>query len=237
MSPEQPPPSDSGLQGLGRLMTTHKTKTALVVETLRQAILNGDIGPGERFDVRKVAQQLNVSITPVREALRILQADGLVNYDEHRAISAIELSPNDAAEVYALRALIEGFATQGAAERIDATVAKLLQELHAEMEKAVKAGDQQAALIANRRWHFAIYTASGYSLTISFINRLWATYEWNSIWKVPGRLGQSLSEHRAITKELIAGRGVEAAALMAQHVRGGEQAVLSYKHLGGQEQT
>ena len=93
-------------------MPTYKSKTMLAVDVLRERIVAGEISPGERFDVRKIAAEMEMSITPIREALRILQADGLVSYDEHRSISAMKLQPDDAEELYRLRAVVEGLATE-----------------------------------------------------------------------------------------------------------------------------
>lgn len=212
-----------------------KTKTAFVVEVLRDAMVNGELVGGHRFDVRRIAKDLNVSITPVREALRILQADGWVDYDEHRAISVIDLTPVDAAEIYALRSVVEGFATQRAADALSDDGRELVRTLHASMEEAVARGDVEAARVANRSWHFAIYKSAVSRFTIPIIERLWAAFIWNSIWSVPGRLKQSLDEHAAITVALLEGDGVRAGALMAEHVGGGERAVQVFRRLDEEE--
>ena len=85
----------------------HKTRTQLVVEVLREKILSGDIKAGEPLRQSALAEELNVSRIPVREALVQLEAEGLVKFEAHKGATATELSVEQASELFELRALIE----------------------------------------------------------------------------------------------------------------------------------
>jgi DNA-binding GntR family transcriptional regulator len=214
----------------GRFRDSPKTKTTFVVESLRKALANQDIAPGERFDVRKLAAELNVSITPVREALRMLQAEGLVQYDEHKAISAINLTPEDATEIYALRCLLEAYSAELAATRLKPFHREQILLAHEEMAAAVADGRSNTHE-ANANWHFAVYRAAESRFTVTFIETLWSAFDWASIWTLPGRLERSLEEHEAITAAVVRGDREAAGTLMRSHILGGEEAVLEFHHI------
>lgn len=162
-----------------------------------------------------------MSITPVREALRILQADGLVSYDEHRAISVADLTSEDADEVYTLRAMLESLATTRAVERCDESDKETIRLAHDAMLAAVGGGDNNAIRRANQRWHFAIYSAARTRYVHSFVVRLWTRFDWNSSWDAPGRLTESVKEHQMIMDALLSGSAELAGVLMRQHITGG----------------
>ncbi|MGH9066712.1 MAG: GntR family transcriptional regulator [Acidimicrobiales bacterium] len=207
------------------LAPAHKTKTTLAAEALRESLAAGQLSPGQRIDVRRMAADLGMSITPVREALRLLQADGLVSYDEHRRISAAALSPEDADEVYVLRAMLEGMATERAAARRLPDDLSRIDRAQSDLESALAAGDPIRAHQANRAWHFAIYRAAGTRYTLAFITRLWSLYEWHAIWGLPGRLDQSVAEHRVIGDAIALGEPGRAGALLRRHIETSRQAI------------
>lgn len=209
-------------------MSGYKSKTTFALETIRERILSGEVARGERFDVRSLADELGMSITPVREALRILQTDGLVSYEEHRAISALTLSREEAEELYVLRSMLESFATQRACERWDGVTQEEASSIHDKMIAAVEAGDIEAAGEANRDFHFLIYRVASTRFIEPMISRLWDQYAWSSIWSVPRRLHDSIVEHAAVLEALACGDAESAASLMRAHIDGGAEAVRTH---------
>lgn len=207
------------------MTTGYKSKTTVAAEAIRQKILDGTVARGERMDVRILATELGMSITPVREALRILQSEGLVSYDEHRAISAMTLSAEDAHELYVFRAMVEGFTTELAARRWTPEDSARSLALHEDMARAVEAGDVAAASLANRAWHFAIYRAATTRFIEPVITRLWDQFAWNTIWSVPNRLHHSVAEHARILDAVESGDCELAGRLMREHINGGAEAV------------
>ena len=210
-------------------MQEYKTKTMLAVEALRSKLEAGEVGPGGRFDVRKLAAELSMSITPVREALRLLQAEGLVTYDEHRSISPMELTVDEAGELYLLRSTLESLATKLAAARMTPADGAEIVNCHSAMVRAVESGDDRGAIVANREWHNAVYRAAHARFVESYIHRLWNQVAWAAIWHTPGRLDQSVREHGDITALLVgddSDKADKAAELMRLHIVGSEQLVL-----------
>jgi DNA-binding GntR family transcriptional regulator len=93
----------------------YRTMQRIVTDRVRSAILSGQFGPGERVPQDDLAQQLGVSRMPVREALRILESEGLVELRPHRGAVVVDLLPEDIAEVFEIRAMLEGKAAALAA--------------------------------------------------------------------------------------------------------------------------
>jgi DNA-binding GntR family transcriptional regulator len=209
----------------------YKSKMTMAREALTRAILKGDYSSGQRFNIRQLAEELNMSVTPVREALRLLQAEGLVVYDEHRSVSAVELSEADTAEIYALRLLLEGMATEWAVENGSDEQLDLIAQAHEKMVRAVRSGDTAAAHRYNREWHFAIYRSSGTTFALEFISKLWARYQWHAIWQIPGRLETSVAAHEAITNAIVERDRDLAGKLLRQHVADGPVAIDQYRTL------
>ncbi len=166
-----------------------------------------------------------MSITPVREALRILQADGLVSYDEHRSISATELTPLDADEIYTLRSMLEGLAAEWAAERRTDEEIALMRRAHERMIASVVEKDDRGAKDANKEWHFIVYDAAHTSYLAEVISRIWTRVEWNTIWGAPGQIDKSVREHGEITEAIERGDIALAGQLMRSHLFGGRAAV------------
>ena len=209
-------------------MVDYKSKTMLAVDALRDQFLTGTVERGQRFDVRRIAAELGMSITPVREALRILQADGLVNYDEHRSISAMQLQPDDAVEIYLLRSTLESLATRLASERWRANDETAIRLAHENMLAAAASGHSAGASEANRIWHFAVYAAARTRFVEPTISRLWSQVAWSSTWTVSGRLQTSVVEHAAITEAVLSRKPKQAEKLMREHITGGQRAVMEH---------
>lgn len=136
----------------------HKTRTQLVAEAIREKILSGEIKAGEPLRQAALAEELNVSRIPVREALLQLEAEGLVNFEAHKGATATQLSADQIDEIFDLRALLE-------AELLSHSIQKLtprdLLEAEAilyDLEEAVKRGDTQLATgKLNAEFHGKLY--------------------------------------------------------------------------------
>lgn len=207
--------------------TAYRTKTELAVDFLRDEILRGGLAPGQRIRPNELAAQLAMSPTPVREALRLLQADGLVRYRSHQEIVVAEHSPAEAAEVYLLRSSLEPLATElGAAQLADGQL-HALERLHERLQAAVDAGRRPQTATINAAWHWAIYEASCSPVLLSFIRRLWEAFPWRTMWALPGRVEASAEEHGGIMAALRRRDAQLAAELMRAHIESGRGSVLA----------
>src|SRR6187549_3157517 len=113
-----------------------------VAELLRQRIFNRELAPGSWIDELKLAEEYGISRTPLREALKVLAAEGLVTMKVRRGAYVTEVSEQDLAEVYHLLSLLESDAAGVVAQKATETQLRELKSLHAELEAAVKNRDK-----------------------------------------------------------------------------------------------
>lgn len=148
------------------------TRTDLVADSIRSAILSGLLRPGDTLVERRLAEQLGVSKTPVREALIALSATGLVVISPNRGVTVRALAPDDLRKAYEVRLLLEpwavGRATRLAAPAIAAEARQALDEA-----KSLLSGEDPTALsLANRRFHRALYAACGNELVTAQLDNV-----------------------------------------------------------------
>lgn len=135
----------------------YKTIRELLFEHIRDLIISGKLEAGRKLVEEELAEQFNVSRTPVREALRKLEIEGLVQYQPRRGVVVTGFSRDDVDEIYAARAVLEGLAARLAAERAtDAEIAELGRRL-AQMNRASEAGDFQRTARIHTRFDDVLY--------------------------------------------------------------------------------
>lgn len=206
--------------------TAHRTKTDLAVQFLRDQILTGELPPGRRIRPNELAAEFAMSPTPVREALRVLQADGLVRYRSHQEIVVVEHSPEEALEVYRLRSLLEPLATELGGVRLTDGQLRTLERLHDRLVSAADSGRRRSTGTINASWHWTIYEASASPLLLSFVRRLWEAFPWRTMWVLPGRADTSVEEHSRIMDALRADDAALAAIHMRAHIESGRDTLL-----------
>ncbi len=143
-----------------------------VKEQLMDDILRGRLPPGTRIVETRIAQQFGVSQAPVREALRDLEMLGFVISSAFRGTQVRRVSKEELAEIYPIRAALEGVAARAAATRIDEAALAHLEELLATMREAASRGDDRAQVEADVAFHHAIVEASGNRLLKQFWERM-----------------------------------------------------------------
>lgn len=146
-----------------------QTAHEYVRETLRQAILSGELPGGTRLVQAELAKELKVSITPVREALRDLSAEQLIHLDPHRGGIVHELTDGDLQEILDLRMLLELEVMRRAAERITLAQLEQAQDIH---EAMVLATHSAMWVTLNRDFHFTIYEAGGSPRLLGIVRNL-----------------------------------------------------------------
>ncbi|GEK09172.1 GntR family transcriptional regulator [Pseudoalteromonas sp. McH1-7] len=137
----------------------HKTRTQLVAEAIREKILTGEIKAGEPLRQAALADELNVSRIPVREALLQLEAEGLVNFEAHKGATVTRLSAEQIDEIFDLRALLEAELLRHSIEKLTARDLLEAEAILAELEEATAAGDTQLATgKLNAEFHSKLYS-------------------------------------------------------------------------------
>ena len=149
-----------------------QTLAATVSQRLRSLILDGQLPPGTTLRLSPLAASLGVSVQPVREALRRLEAQGLVVLTPRRGARVAELSVEDAEETYALRVALESLCAGRAARRFADSDLVELGRLFDRMEMAERAGDLTAFIDADHAFHGYLYGVSGSSRLIRMIAEL-----------------------------------------------------------------
>ena len=195
-----------------------------VAELLRQRIFSRALEPGSWIDELRIAEELGISRTPLREALKVLAAEGLVTMKVRRGAYVTEVSEQDLRDVYHLLALLESDAA--AVVATTATDAQLtdLQALHQELENAVT--DRDRFFTINERFHMRLLALANNrwrDQMVGDLRKVMKLNRHNSLFK-SGRLQESLAEHRAIVAALVARQANEAAKRMREHFANGLQA-------------
>lgn len=206
----------------------YKSKTDIVEEYLRRKITRGEIRPGQRLQQDAVALELGTSSTPVREALRRLEAEGLVTYLPHKGVMVREVDSSRIHEIYVLRALLEGFSTREAVPRLTEENLVVLVALHEDMRAYLLAGDMQNFTATNDQWHMTIHKAAASELLRQMIAWLWRISPWDALWVIPGRAEAAHSEHQRILEALRRRDAATAEQTMADHIRSGERALVRF---------
>ncbi len=191
----------------------HRTLAERAFGTLHEAIVTGVLAPGERLPIEELAEVLDMSPMPIREALRQLDSAGLVENIPHRGARVTELSLDDLREVYEARLALEGLAIRHAAERFseeDAARARERLEAHV---KTYQDEDQRALRSTHTAFHFALYNAARSRWMIRLIKPLWESGDRYRFALLPLRLNleRRRLEHERIL-EACAAHDVEAAA-------------------------
>ena len=149
------------------------TKTALAIRELRKAIRSGKIHQGEQLTVGELAEQLGMSPTPVREAMRTLQAEGLITQTPHHTLAVITLSEKDVQEIYVVRLLVEPLATQLATPHLTEEDFARLHQLNAAMHEADITHHMDRRYELNHDWHFTLYACAQNRVLLNTITSLW----------------------------------------------------------------
>jgi len=171
-----------------------------VLEYIRDAILSGRLAAGTRIDQHAIADELGVSIIPVRESLRQLEAEGLIEKRPYRGAFVSTLSLTELMDIYVTREALEELAARIAVQRMTPEALANLDSLLAEMENATALGDRSALFDLNGAFHFTLYTASQNTILCQLIESLW---ERSTVYRrrftfMPERAAQALAEHREI---------------------------------------
>ena len=195
-----------------------------VAELLRQRIFRRALEPGSWIDETRIAEELGISRTPLREALKVLAAEGLVTMKMRRGAYVTEVSERDLSEVYHLLSLLESDAAGVVAQRATAADLQSLQALHDELEDAV--GDRERFFAVNERFHMrllAIADNRWRDQMVADLRKVMKLNRHNSLLKA-GRIEESLQEHRAVMQALHAGDPAAAVARMREHFANGLEA-------------
>jgi DNA-binding GntR family transcriptional regulator len=192
------------------------SKTDLVAALIRELIITGELAPGEQLRQRDLAQRFGVSQTPVREAMRRLESEGLLVCDTHRGFTVAAPDGGRIEENFQIRAALESLGASLAARRIDAEGLARLRNLNDKM-RVLSDGDPAYAEL-NREFHFTVYEYAHSPLLLSLMRLLWASLHGGPrVWRTHA---ESARQHDEILSALASADADAASARTYQHIMG-----------------
>ena len=201
-----------------------------VYKVLREAILKGDLTTGEKITEVEIAEQLNVSRTPVREAFRMLELEELINIvPQHGVFVAGVETKKEIDDIFQLRMELEGLAAYLAARNISNEQIKKLEEYSKQIEKCIEENDQKACIRVDIAFHQIIKEASNNKWLDKFLDSLFeqATRFRSSSFAQKGRMNEFLNEHKELARAIADGNPELAQELAKKHIRGAWNSILS----------
>jgi DNA-binding GntR family transcriptional regulator len=205
----------------GRRPMQYRTKEEQVADYLRESIIAGRLPRGTRLKQLEIAKLLQTSITPVREALKMLAAEGYVVGDSYRGATVAPFDITASNETINLRILLETQLVRAAVEKASAAEIEELRGLAKEFERAVAAGENEAARATNYRFHRRMFEIPNMPQTLHFVQVLWARYPFDLINKLSGRVSRAAAEHEDLLNAFIS-RDIAAALLATRrHIEAG----------------
>jgi DNA-binding GntR family transcriptional regulator len=186
---------------------------------LRDQIASGRYEPLEQLRQENVARDFGVSVPPVREALKTLEAEGQVVYYPRRGYFVAKLSAAELVETYAIRDLLETEATRRAVGALDDNDIARMKTAIKEMESAHRSDDVAVMTAANRRFHFTVFDGAGMPRMAEMIRVLWdSTDRYRSVYYASSQHRRRVNaEHRAIMTAVAHGDADTAATLQREH--------------------
>ncbi|MBP3887291.1 MAG: GntR family transcriptional regulator [Cellulosilyticum sp.] len=192
-----------------------------VFKSIRESILSGEYKAGDPLRETVIAKQLNVSRTPVREAIRQLELEGLVYSIPNKETVVSGISEMDVQDIFMIRSRVEGLAAKKAAERITDEEIKEIQEVLELTEFYAHKGDIEHIGELDHKFHDLIYIAAKSKMMKHVLSDFHSYVQKTRMisLSMPGRIEGLLKEHTAIYNAIKRKDGEEAEQLMEQHVR------------------
>lgn len=202
-----------------RPLTAPRSLTEDAADRIREQILGGGFRQGEHLVEAKIAEQLNISRGPVREAFKLLRAEGLLNEEPRRGTFVVSLTAQDVRDIYGLRAALEGRAARLIARSQNPAALARLRALADDIDRAVAANDAVAASRADLAFHEGLCELCGNSriheVFMRYVPTLRGLLRLDE--KVLGSLDEISSQHRPFVQAIESGDEESAARLLSEH--------------------
>ena len=220
------------LDGLHALPAPARTLSITVADRLRRLIVTNRLRPGDPLRLAAIADRLGVSVQPVREAVRLLAAEGLVVIEPHRGAYVAKLSIEDVEELYAVRVALEGLMARVATERLTDEDLTELQACFAAMQRTEQADDRPGFIAADRAFHERLYEAGQRPRLLARILDLWdaSTRARPILYEAWATLEDAVSDHEPLFRAITKRDPQAAEAATRAHLEGAASRVLAALH-------
>lgn len=199
---------------------TFRTKQDQVADILRERVIAGVYARGTKLKQSEIAEELGVSITPVREALHILEAEGYISGLSHRGLLVPQFDPAETQEIFDLRLMLERDLTAFALPNVTPQHLEEMKGFQRVVSELTRGRDRLATRTANFRFHFRLYELADRPQTLKFVRVLWAKYPF-IYQELGGRRMRHIEEHERFLACVEAGDRDGAVEAMADHIRSG----------------
>jgi DNA-binding GntR family transcriptional regulator len=199
----------------------------LVTRELRRRILVGDLAPGERLVEERLAELLGVSRNPVREAMRVLAAEGFVEVTPRRGAAVARLSAGEAEELFDVRMALEGLAARLAARKRSPGAIERLRSLLERARAAVDTGDLSGVADLNTEFHAAVVDAAGNAYLNLVVEPMLRRAQWVFLQTADARAPHSWTEHVGLLDAIVAGDEAAAEEHAMAHVAAARESYLA----------
>ncbi|QDY71382.1 GntR family transcriptional regulator [Qingshengfaniella alkalisoli] len=197
----------------------HQTKEEYVADFLREGIISGQFPRGSKLKQAQIAEMIGTSITPVREAIKLLEAEGFILGTSHRGAIVAPFDINATEEITDLRITLECKLGVKALSRLTSQDIEELRSLQDQIEAAAARNDKEAVRTINYRFHELIYIAAELPQTLRFVRALWARYPFDLINRLDNRIDRASQEHRDMLNAVISRDETAFLQALRSHIR------------------
>jgi len=215
---------------LGRLriqLDNHMTLREKIVETIRQAIVNGQLPPGTRVAEPELAERFGISRTPIREAFRQLESEGFITVIPRKGAVVASFSEKDISDFYDLKMVLEGYAARCAARRLTEKDLARMEAVNRQMEAAAAKNDIRKVFALHNEFHEIFLNAAGNEKLKAIVqNMVMQSQRFRIFLSMPGRIEGSIRQHQQIIEAFRKKNAELAASLVEKNAAYGKKVLL-----------
>lgn len=211
-----------------KVMERHQTLREKILESIREAILRGQLKPGEKVAEPELAERFGISRTPIREAFRQLESEGYLTVIPRKGAVVAQLSERDIEEFYAIKSVLEGFAARMAALKMSEKEIEKLEAINEKLEQLARQGDVKTFFRVHNEFHELFIRAAGNDKLAELIDQLVMKFNRSRMasLSLPGRMEISVNEHRKIIDAFKSRDGERADNLVKKTAAYGAQVLI-----------
>ena len=215
------------MQKLRIRIDNHMTLRERIVETIRNAIVNGQLAPGTRIAEPELADKFGISRTPIREAFRQLESEGFITVVPRKGAIVASLSPQDISDFYDLKMVLEGYAARCAVKTLKEGDLTKMETVNRQIEAAAKKKDLRRLLDLHNEFHDIFLKACGNEKLHSIIQGMVMQFQrYRLVLAMPGRIEGSIRQHQEIVEAFRKKDGHLAESLVQKNAQYGKKILL-----------
>ncbi|GAB4362987.1 MAG: GntR family transcriptional regulator [Deltaproteobacteria bacterium] len=215
------------MQKLKISIDNHMTLREKIVETIRSAIVNGQLPAGTRVAEPDLAERFGISRTPIREAFRQLESEGFITVIPRKGAVVASFSAKDVSDFYDLKALLEGYAARLAAKKLTEKELTRMEAVNRQMETAAAKRDLRKVLVLHNEFHDIFLKACGNEKLHSIVQGMVMQFQrYRLVLAMPGKIEGSVRQHREIVQAFRKQDGALAESLVQKNALYGKKILL-----------